>query len=244
MRSNSLVHRRTQVARRFLIGMAGALLAPLAVVSTDAVGAAADDSVAQRADVMRLTLSTSQARFDRGVDNQGWWSTRQRNNDDNDNYVVGECPPDECAGYLTYRNFFTFRIPQIEGRIVAAKLVVRRYRGGDSFIETLGLYDVRTPAQLLNDNRGLNPAIYRDLGTGTGYGVVRVRTQDVAGWTTVGSWLNRAALADIKAASGHYFSVGGALLSARRADGHFDQLFGFSHGTGVQELRVFVERPG
>jgi hypothetical protein len=185
-------------------------------------------------------VSTSQGRFDEGVDNQGWWANAEENFDGNDNYLVGECV--DCPEYSQYRNFFTFELPPLESNVVAARLVVRRYRGLGGVTETYDLYHVRTPARQLNNNRGIDLAIYRDLGTGTRYGRFRVATErdprSVAGF-----WLNAEAIADINAARGSYFSIGGTLASASRSNGHEEHLFGRSTGSGIQELRLFVRDP-
>ena len=118
------------------------------------------------------SLSARQARFDKGVDNQGWWAKKDRNYDENDNYAVGECK--DCEGSSLSRNFFTFKLPKVDGKVVAARLVVRRYRAYGNVTETLDLYDVRTPARTLNHNRGRDVKIYRDLGRGARYGRYRV----------------------------------------------------------------------
>lgn len=211
---------------------------PLAAVSSflDDRGKALDN-------LRRVAVRTSQARFDEGVDNQGWWSNKERNGDDNDNYLVGECP--DCESAARFRNFFTFKLPRVDGKVVAARLVVRRYRATGNVTETLDLYNVRAAARQVNRNRGVDPEIYRDLGSGTKYGRFRVATKGVDPNSLVGFWLNRAALADINAARGRYFTIGGRLASASRTDKHFDSLFGFSElrGPALQELRLFIERP-
>jgi hypothetical protein len=87
------------------------------------------------------------------------------------------------------------------------------YDGNES-VETLGLFDVNTPAALLNHNTGLNPAIFADLGTGTTYGtflVGRYRSD-----STLRFELNAAALGNLVSNTGPFFSIGGTLLSASR----------------------------
>jgi len=190
----------------------------------------------------RIVASTSDARFDARVDNQGWWATDTRANDENDNYLVGECP--DCAHPRSiYHNFFTFDLSALDRKVVAAKLVLRRYQSGGDFIEIYGVFDVSTPAAKLNDNRGMNRRIWRDLGTGTRYGAFPIRTQGIDAKLNVGLWLNGRAVADINAARGGFFSVGGTVLSASTTDDHFDVLFGRSTGHGIQELRLYVEPP-
>ena len=244
-------------SNRWLTGLSSAcLVATLAAVPAVA-SASGSPSVESRAagkssldargkplkDYRRLTVSTSQARFDEGVDNQGWWAKKDRNFDENDNYAVGECK--DCESSSLTRNFFTFKLPKVEGKVVAARLVVRRYRAYGNATETLDLYDVRTPARTLNHNQGRDVKIYRDLGRGARYGRFRVATQNADPHSLVGFWLNQAAISDINAASGRYFSVGGTLASAKASDRHSDELFAFSEnkGHGLQELRLFIKPP-
>jgi hypothetical protein len=192
----------------------------------------------QLKDYRRLTVSTSQARFDKGVDNQGWWAKDFRNGDGNDNYAVGECGT--CGSPI--RDFFTFKLPDVKGKVVAARLVVRRYHAdGTDATETLDLYDVHTPARKLNNNGRRDSRVYRDLGTGTRYGRFRVATQNVDPRSVVGFWLNHAALSNINAASGRYFSVGGRVTSTKRSNRQLELLFSGSHSNGMQELRLYVK---
>src|SRR4029079_15459549 len=66
-----------------------------------------------------LVFSTSDRQFDRGIDNQGWWSANVANSDANENYSAGF-----FAGRL-YRDFFTFDLRSLRGTVVAARLSVR-----------------------------------------------------------------------------------------------------------------------
>ena len=181
-----------------------------------------------------LRLDTDEGRFDRGTDNQGWWATRERNRDRNDNYLVGS--PEHFAGI--YRNFFTFDLSRKIERVRAAMLILRRYEGLGDATEVLGLFHVATGDRRLNDNQGPpSDRIFRDLGTGTRYGRFTISTSDRG---PVRLRLNRAAVADINAARGGYFSIGGSLLSI---DGDGERLFGFSNGFGTQRLLVKVREP-
>lgn len=196
------------------------------------------------ADTRRVRLSTSDSQFDRGVDNQGWWATSFRASDRNSNYFVGACLPEsDCTNgpdVERLRNFFTFDLAAVERRVVGATLVLRRYRGDGNFTERLGLFDVRTPARQLNDNRGVNVTIYRDLGRGDAYGRFLLPTDgDRDG--LVRMRLNRAAVRDINQSRGGFFSVGGSLQSVS-PDGPAEQhLFGFSRSRGAQDLVLHVE---
>lgn len=90
-----------------------------------------------------------------------------------------------------------------------------------------------TEAQRLNRNNEVNAAVFEDLGTGTSYGTFEVsgsgEPSDILSLP-----LNEAALADINAAAGGFFSIGGRLLGAEVQQ----FLFGDSGEGGVQRLVV------
>ena len=180
-----------------------------------------------------LVFTTSDSPFDPGVKNQGWWypSLSPANNDSNDNYLLG-------GGYPGTRAFFTFDLSGLNLPALSATLRLTRYSSEDSNerVETIGLFDVTTDAAIVNDNTGTSDAIYDDLGSGVSYGTFDVPgdgdPNDVLEFP-----LNQAALSDIDAAAGGYFTIGAALLS----DDNFDSLFLFSGGPGgVQELVIEV----
>jgi hypothetical protein len=173
--------------------------------------------------------------FTRRTDNQGWWSNRSNASDSLDNYFVG-APRD---GQGIFRNFFTFDLYRLHRRIVDATLEVRRYRSRGEATEVLGLFAVATPARRLNANSGRNQRIFHDLGSGQRYGRFPVSTR-VGQPSLLQLHLNRAAVRDINAARGGFFSVGGSLLSI--GDGR-EFLFAFSRGDGVQRLVVQLHEP-
>ena len=217
------------------------LLVPLVAMSATAPSSTARPSPAvseSRHGFQRVVVSTSQGRFDEGIDNQGWWSKTAFNTDRNVNYLVGEFASDR------YRNFFTFRLPSLQRDVVGARLVLRRFKSEGGVTETLEFHKVRTAARRLNDNEGVDAEIYRDLGTGTQYGRYRVATERDPE-SSVGMWLNDKAIADINASRGRYFSIGGTLSSILGfpPDRHNESLFVSSGKRGVQELRLFVKEP-
>jgi dipeptidyl aminopeptidase/acylaminoacyl peptidase len=181
-----------------------------------------------------VVFSTSDSPFTPGARNQGWWNPLVDNSDGNDNYVVGFVPGSEPDQRGEYRNFFTFDLSSLTGRVISARLELTRFGYGSADpSETLGLFDVSTGARTLNRNNGASAAIFEDLGTGTSYGTFEVsgsaEPSDVLSLP-----LNAAALADINAAAGGFFSMGGRLLSA---EAH-QSLFGDSNEGGVQRLVV------
>lgn len=191
-------------------------------------------SASASADV--ITFNTSDRQFDRGVDNQGWWSATGPNVNTNDNYFAGStCRDSTCSAIDQTRNFFTFDLASLSGTVVSATLELRR-SFNQSPTATYQLFDVSTDARTLNNNTGTSGAIFDDLGTGHNYGVFQVTNggrDDTLQFT-----LNGAGRADIQAASGRFFSIGGDVL------GGF--LFGGSDGragSGIQRLVVTTVSP-
>ena len=168
--------------------------------------------------------------------NLGNWSATQANADGNTNYAVGN-----SAGTL-WRNFFTFDLASLNlsnQQIVSATLQLRKwwYTGSDPS-ETVDFYDVSTLPEVLNFNQGSSAAIYNDLGSGTPYGSVGVPRLGSIGENSTGDTinvsLNSAALANIGAAVGGYFSIGGTCPSCTTGQ----TVFSGSSATGIQQLVV------
>lgn len=151
-----------------------------------------------------ITITTSDAQIDPGVDNQGWWSDLVSNNNAvNDNYITG------VSGQSTFRSFFSFDLRGMSGTVTSATLHLQRYEQDGAV--RLGFWDVSTPVWQLVGTRhsGFDLSIFEDLGGGASYGSYRVRPgaiEDVLSFT-----LNGAALADINRLLGSgYFSIGSA----------------------------------
>ena len=183
-----------------------------------------------------LIFDTSDSQFDAGVHNQGWWSDALPSYDENDNYIIGI----GFSGYL-FRNFFTFDLSSLSIPVISATLELTRFEYvSTAESETFGLFDVSTDAVTLNDNVGINLAIYDDLGSGISYGEFEVSSEGLE--TDVLSFqLNAAAIGDINAAKGGWFSIGGALLSPGSPVGDGTELlFGYSQDGGVQRLVLEV----
>jgi hypothetical protein len=223
-----------------------AVLAALLLVSLPPVAALADPSEsssghptqgsshprvrASGAGATTWVFSTDQSQFRPGTSNQGWWSNQDLTRSSNDNYIVGM-----CCGAGDHRNFFTFDLSELDGTVVSATLVVRKFLGKGAATETLRLFDVLTDAATLNDNRAIVPRIYKDLGRGHRYGTFELSTADETSRADVFELsLQERALSDIQSAAGGFFSIGGRLLTAE--DGGF--LFGGSSGHGKQLLLV------
>jgi len=181
-----------------------------------------------------LIFDTSDSQFDAGVDNQGWWSDTRETRDDNDNYVTGIVFDGD------HRSFFTFDFSSLSLPVISATLELTRFEyWSTAESETLGLFDVSTDAVTLNNNVETSSSIYDDLGSGESYGEFEVLSDGLE--TDVLSFqLNAAAIADINAGKGGWFSIGGSLLSPGSPFGDGEVLFSRSNGSGEQRLVLDV----
>lgn len=142
-----------------------------------------------------ITISTSDNQVVSGVDNQGWWrQSITNNNATNDNYISRD----------GIRGYFSFDLGSVSGVVTAAKLEVRRYNTDSGAI--LNLWDVHTSASDLAQRQVVDSAIWNDLGTGSNYGSFTAGTG--ASTDLMSFDLNAAALIDINAGLGSFFSIG------------------------------------
>ena len=162
-----------------------------------------------------ITKSTAEGRFSATADNQGWWSGTVGNTDGNDIVFTG------LAGRDVLRSFFTFDLSGVGPgeEIVAAVLAPTMgiYESSDPE-ETIGFFHVATPAAQVNDNDGASVSIFDDLGAGTSYGTFVVPMYGASDTARFAFVLNAAALVDLNAARGGYFTIGGSLLSLTTTD--------------------------
>lgn len=155
------------------------------------------------------TFSTAGSEFTPGTLNQGWWPSDPSdtlNDDTNDNHFTGYAGGPSANDYL--RSFYTFDVSTLDGPATSATFRVQRWAQPADVV--LGLWDVTTPAAVVNFNNGQNTAIWTDLGSGNSYGSFNVPTgalEDYLSFT-----LNSQALADINA-SGGFFTIGAAVTS-------------------------------
>jgi hypothetical protein len=174
-----------------------------------------------------VTLSTADSPFFPGRNNQGWWSDRIAQSPDNDNYFSGYLATTNTPNIS--RGYFTFDLSGIEGVVDAAAIDIRlaETKSPDPR-ETIGLYDISTSPLALNARDVVNPSIFDDLGTGRMYGSIEIAVG--APWEIILEIpLNEAAIADINAHIGGFFSIGASLLSLdqERVD---EFVFGRSEG--------------
>ncbi len=148
-------------------------------------------------------------------DNQGWWSATMPNSVGNDDYLVGNPLLDSSPQWL--RNFFTFDISGLRGQTVtSATLTLTNFMSMSDLGQTnlqYTLYDVSTPAVVLDAVGGTNAAIYDDLGSGVSYGSYSLPVTGLD-LNTSQLVLNANAVGDLNAAIAGgtpSFSIGGTL---------------------------------
>ncbi len=185
-----------------------------------------------RANASLLSFTTNQSQYTPGVNNQGYWANRDLPcctvMDTNDNYFTGEADFGLTTGFAELRSFFTFDLRSMAAPVTGASLTVYSgVFGTDSFTEVLELFDVSTEAAILNFNDRVNDAIFEDLGSGNSYGRFRLfRATD--SMVDITLELNDAALADINAAAGGFFSIGGKIRTISQTGSEY--VFGQTGG--------------
>ncbi len=184
-----------------------------------------------------VTLSTADNPINPGSNNSGWWSDSRASSTGNDNYFTGflRSTPNTMHGY------FTFDIPNLIGHVSAATLSIRLGNNGSpDRVETLGFFDVSTPATDLAARGFVDTAIFDDLGSGALYGTTQVVIGS-SSTTILQIPLNQTALNDINANLGDFFSIGSSLLTLGQTSVD-EQVFGFSAGfTNHLTLTVIPE---
>jgi hypothetical protein len=190
-----------------------------------------------------FTFSTSDNPFDpagsrSAVANQGWWADVLANHDDNENYFVGI----GLLHQMDHRAFFTFDLASLPAApVVSATLRLTRFNSSSAneATETLAFFDVSTDAATLNQNDRLDLGVFADLGSGKSYGAFDV--PGVGPGTDVFEFaLGAAALADLQAAAGGWFSIGAMLASDDGSDALF---ISSSSYDSIQQLVVVIPEP-
>jgi hypothetical protein len=177
------------------------------------------------------TFTTSQSEFTPGVRNQGWWSATFANGDDNDNYFAGVVT---LAGPtpVVLRNFFSF---DLSSACRAATVTLQLTRFTQTGPLPYSLFDVSTPAPVLNANDVVSAAIFADLGTGTSFGSFEVATGSPG--DLLDFPLNGAGVTAFNATRGDFFSLGGSTGAAEGSLGDAF-IYGNSERAGTQQLIV------
>lgn len=179
-----------------------------------------------------LVFNTSDSQFAPGADNQGWWSNIQPNYNYNAGYGVGEWP-----GGQGFRNFFTFNLAALPQAETVVSATLRLFRYNSPSVGTYKLFDVSTPAAILNNNNGMNDSIYNDLASGNSYGTFNINQTITDSQGAFSFALNSTAISDINLAKGSFFSIGGSFQFQNNGyNGWY--LFSNSDSYGIQSLVV------
>jgi hypothetical protein len=189
-------------------------------------------------------IDTSKDPITPGYANMGYWSPTLAVADHFQTYMVGK-PGQNSDGSNkvdNVRNYFTFSLASIDfskEQLVSASLQIRAYGynvNKNDANETVEFFDVTTPYGILNTQQGISNgpgSIFNDLGTGTKYGDIKI-WNTIQGQDVLHIPLNAAARADITAAAGGYFSVGGICTSCDAEE----VLFANSGPNGLQQLTL------
>jgi hypothetical protein len=175
-----------------------------------------------------VTLTTEQSEFGYGTLNQGWWTASPSfsNTTENDNHYTGSAGP----ALTELRSFYTFDLSGVSGKVTGVTL--RVMRGDQSGNVNLTLWDVSTPANVVNNNNGYSGAIFTDLGTGKSYGNFDV----ISGWRDeyLDFGLNAQGLNDLRNTNG-FFTIGASVNAAA------EQFIFSSTGGDVSSLILEVD---
>jgi len=149
------------------------------------------------------------------------------------NFVVGEVY-DQYHPDVEFRNFFAFRVPALapNERVVAAELHLSAhlYDSADP-TETFELHHVSAPSGTIGvRNFDWLEIQYADLGDGPSYGSRAFSGNDQN--QIVAIPLNGIALADINAAAGGLFELGGVLTTLAPSPPYMEIVFSGSHLSG------------
>ncbi len=159
------------------------------------------------------------------------------------NYIAG-LSLNQSADRIEFRDFFIFQVPQDIGSISSATLHIYNpvfgYNSTDPN-ETITFFDVTLPlAGLIQGGSGLG-SYFDDLGNGTNYGSAVVSARDLGVYIYIP--LNEAALADMLAARGGMWGIGGRVTSL--SPGYSQTVFGntpyFSQPYLTIEARIVPE---
>ena len=145
---------------------------------------------------------------------RGWLTPAGGNNGNSyvNDYIAGEFDSD------SYRNHFDFAIPTFTGTLDSATLVLNNVGGHYGSTHTYSLYSLGAYGSYG----------FSDIGSGTGYGSVTISSGGIVSVT-----LNASAIADISAAQGGTFSLGGVHSGEISGSMNFDfgNIFGDASST-------------
>jgi hypothetical protein len=157
-----------------------------------------------------LSFDTSQSRFRQDANNQGWWGGALTRTADNDNPFTGRFV--WGGGETIMHDYFTFDLRLLGTDVAATSALLELERGGFNSPGSVSFFDVSTDPAYLNTGTGIDLGVWDDLGTGLSYGTFAVPASGAPS-DVLAFVLNENAIADINAARGSFFSVGGRLES-------------------------------
>lgn len=163
------------------------------------------DALESRQMLTSVTFDTSMNPILNGTKNQGTLS------DEFDQTATSELVRAGVNPFMDgveWRGFLTFSLATLpaDAFITGAALNFRQTSQGGPLPTTIRLFDVATPATDLNLLNGTSQTMFADLGSGVTYGDMVVTTNTLGALTATA--LNPAAILDIAASAGGFFSIG------------------------------------
>jgi hypothetical protein len=164
------------------------------------------------------------------------------------NATDGSAPGNILTGQfgtaLSYHSYFVFDLSPYAGQVVTSAVFHVTVNSVGYFssdpTETLGLFDVNSSniAALQNQHTSGNVSAFNDLAGGNQYGSRAYSASDESHDTTI--TLNSTGLADLNAALGQKFAIGGALTTIGNPS-DFTYLFGASGDSVGSQTNPFLE---
>jgi hypothetical protein len=194
----------------------------------------------------------------RNTIDRGWFDSTGRHNSDITNYVAGFVPFPGTPE--TYRNFFVIDLTAITEPVLGARLILRNPLANESELgapagfaspqgqETFTLFDVSTPASVLQNSQVGQTGVFADLGGGVIFGTVDLDA--TVNGTDVAIVLTEEGVAAVNAARGGLWAVGGAITTLDPANTtEPERLFAGTNwpnsaGDGRTYLELKVPAPG
>jgi hypothetical protein len=151
------------------------------------------------------------------------------------NILVGQ------SSQETHRNYFVFDLTGVTDNVTTAQLVVNSPFGSyisPDLTETWTIFDYTSAIAILQNQNSSSVGAYNDLGSGNAYGsaIVSEASEGIPNGPTfpVVIDLNATAIADINAARGGNFALGGALTTINGPDSQL--FFAFSSNDEPAQL--------
>jgi fibronectin-binding autotransporter adhesin len=161
----------------------------------------------------------------------GWYDDTGYCSPGGGNYLVGE----STGGTNRYRDWFVFNVPEFNGTIAKAELLINCYSNrSPEGRETYVLHHVSTPVGTLTAGGSGLASIYNDLADGAVYGVRDLAVLESYERAIVP--LNATFIGDATAAAGGQIALGGALATLDPTDRN-EMAFGWS-GPAASDVQL------